>query len=204
MKTTRFAAIALMSFVAACAGEPTDPAPSTEPVAAADGVAAPNAASPTEDPAVATLLRGGDFPFSLRDSEVMADVQAQCDTEGESKAAGAARSEHVAACVKRISARAAGEGLSFTPLDNGRLHFLSYVEKNGKRATHIEAELSVKAYEPGIVELVEVEVLEGPELPPGVRLLLEVVGEDTIAQDKQPGAHPRTGGKRLVFHRSAR
>ena len=39
--------------------------------------------------------------------------------------------------------------------------------------------------------------------PPGAPVL-EVVDEDTLAMDKQPGAHPRTGGKRLVFHRQAR
>lgn len=203
MKTTRFAAIALISVVAACAGEATEPAPPTEPAATEEGAAPPNADA-TEDPAVATLLRGGDFPFSLRDSGVLADVRARCETEGETKAAGAARTEHVAACLARISEQAAGEGLLFTPLENGRVHYLSYVHENGKRATHIEAEVSVKAHEPGIVELVDIEVLEGPELPPNARIFLEVVGEDTIAMDKKPSAHPRTGGTRLVFHRSAR
>lgn len=190
MKIQHTAVVALFSLITACAGEP---APSD---------AAPDPAAEAVDPAVSTFEKGGDFRFALADSAVLADVKASCATEAQAVSDARARADSAASCLQRITDAAAGEGIEITPLGNGRLHYLSYFHEDGKRMAHIDAELSVRSHEPGILELTDVDVKVGPKLPPGA-LFIEVVDGDTLAMDKQPGGHPRTGSKRLVFHRSA-
>jgi hypothetical protein len=206
MKTHHAAIIAICSFVAACAGEPTDSQPTPSPADAPEASDTAEAASqPTEettlDP-VATLQKGGDFRFALEDSAVLADVRKKCESAPAEKSDSDTASP-VEACMKRIAESAKGEGVAFEPLGEGRVKYVSYTHEDGKRVTLIEAELSLKEVEPGIVEFVDGKVITGPELPPGTRIFVEVVDENTIAMDKQPGAHPRTGSKRLVFHRLA-
>ncbi len=199
MKTQTFVVAAFVSFVAACAADPveTPPAEGTEDTREE---AAPSAS----DPAVLTLLRGGDFRFSLRDSAVLAGVEKLCGVEAEGSEGETARAAQRASCLERYAAEAAGEGVELTPLEDGRLRYVSYGHEAGARVVHIDARVSVAPFEDGVVELTDVEVTTGPKLPPGARLLVEVLDGGSIAMDKQPGAHPRTGDKRLVFHRSAR
>lgn len=144
------------------------------------------------DPAVATLMKGGDYRFSLDDSAVAADVERRC-----------AEAPAPASCLAEIRAAAAGEGIALSPLDGGRLRYVSYAHENGERIVLIDGDIALRPLGDGIVEIVGIELRVGKMPPEGVRLLLEVVDDDTIAMDKIPGAHPRTGDKRLVFHRQA-
>jgi len=180
-------ALIATSLFACNADDPTPTAP-TEP-AAADAQQAPEATNA----ALATLVKGGDFHFALEDSEVLQMFEDKCAGEKDPEA-----------CLDEIRRTSEGEGVAITPIEGNRIHYLSYVTENGERKPHIEAKMTVAPTdEPGIVELVDGETIVGPELPPNAHVLIEVVDDDTIAMDKALG-HPRTGGKRLVFHRAAR
>ncbi len=182
MKNLTCALIA-MSLFACAADDPAPVAEQTTPAAQADAPAT----------AMATLLKGGDYQFALADSEVLALVKGKCAEQAEPEA-----------CLDAARAEAEGEGVLIEGLGGDRVHYLSYVTVNGERTAHVEANVTVAPTdEAGIVELVDPEVIRGPKLPPNARILIEVVNEDTIAMDKALG-HPRTGGKRLVFHRAAR
>jgi hypothetical protein len=155
---------------------------------------APLAQSPADGRAetVAAFARGGDFRFSLEDSQVLADVERKCAATGAPDA-----------CLAEIRHEAAGEGVEIAPLGDDRIRYVSYAHENGERVVLIDGDARVVPVEEGIVELLPANMRVG-KVPPNARLLVEVVDDDTIAMDKQPGAHPRTGGKRLVFHRQAR
>lgn len=146
----------------------------------------------TADAAATFATKGGDFRFVLDESEVLADVEKKCADAAEPTA-----------CMKEIRATAAEEGLEFIPLDNGRVRFVSYGVENGERAIYVDAELTLVPLGDGIVHMIPERLLAGKAPPEGVKLLLEVVDGDVIAMDKR-GGHPRTGGKRLVYHRRAR
>ncbi|MCA9622522.1 MAG: hypothetical protein KC731_26045 [Myxococcales bacterium] len=192
----RSIALALSCLLAtACATEPTsDDRPQ---VGDAAGQSAPEQATPSENrtaSAVRVLERGGDFGFSLRDSAVADQVRARCEARGASQ---------VEACIEEMIASAAGEGVAFSPAGDGLTRFVSYAQEEGERVILIEALVRFEDLGDGLVEIRGERLLKGPKLPLDTRLLIDVVDEDTIAMDKQPGAHPRSGGARLVFHRSA-
>jgi hypothetical protein len=155
--------------------------------------APPEAAETAVDPALVMLARGGDFRFSLDDSAVLPQLERKC-----------AAAPAPASCLAEIRASASQEGVAIEPLGHGRIRYLSYGSEDGERAVYIDAELSVKPAGDGIVEMAVERIHLGKAPPPDARLLVEVVDDDTIAMDKQPGAHPRTGGTRLVFHRLPR
>lgn len=183
MKNLICALITATSLFACAADDPAPTAEQTTPAAAADAPAG----------AMATLLKGGDYRFALADSEVLALVKDNCAAQPDP-----------AACLETARSEAKGEGVLVEGLGGDRVHYLSYVTVDGERKPHVEANVTVAPTdEDGIVELVDPEVLVGPELPPEARILIEVVDDDTIAMDKALG-HPRTGGKRLVFHRAPR
>lgn len=139
--------------------------------------------------ALDTLLKGGDFRFALAESAVVAKVRAGCEA-----------SPDVDACMDEVAAEAAGEGVRITPLGADRVRYLSYVHEDGEEKIHLEAEARVVAVEPGIVAFVDPSASTEP-LPEGAHVLVEVVDDDTIAMDKVPGTHPRSGDARLVFRR---
>lgn len=183
MKNLICALIATTSLFACAADDPAPAAEQTTPATHAD----------PPDSAVATLLKGGDYRFALADSEVLSLVKGTCAEQPDPEA-----------CLQAARVEAEGEGVQIEALGGDRVHYLSYVTAGGERRAHVEANVTVAPTdEPGIVELVDPEVIRGPELPPQARILIEVVSEDTIAMDKALG-HPRTGGKRLVFHRAPR
>jgi hypothetical protein len=151
------------------------------------------AVSETGDDAVATLARGGDFGFAFDESEVYAKFQQKC-----------ASAPLPDACMAEIAAQAATEGLEFKPLGDNRVRFISYGEDEGKHTVYIDAELTLKPLGDGVLEMVVDRIHAGKRPPADAQLMIEVVDGNTIAMDKMPGAHPRTGGTRLVFHRAAR
>lgn len=191
MKKHSYVLVLGLTLAAGCAddGPPVTNVPEEGP-AVADAPPAAHPDAPAD--AMAIVTRGGDFRFSLDDSQVKADIERKC-----------AATAAPAACLAEVQAEAAGEGIEIAPLDGDRVRYVSYTHENGERVVLLDGDARVVPVEPGIVELVPGDMRVG-KAPPNARLLLEVVDEDTLAMDKQPGAHPRTGGKRLVFHRQAR
>lgn len=194
MTTTRtFLFCALTILAASGCADDAAPAPEVLPAVA------PKAArehDPSEG-ALATVLAGGDFPFALAESAVWATLKEGCATEPPT---GQSREQ----CMERVRAEAAGEGLRLTPLGADRVRYLSYVHEDGQEKVHIEREARVVPVEPGIVAFVDPEADLSQGLPEGAHVLMEVVDDDTLAMDKVPGRHPRTGEARLVFHRASR
>ncbi len=161
------------------------------------------ASEPLRAQAVERFLRGGDFRFALADSQV--DLEARCQAQlKEASTPG----NDVDACKTRLTEAAAKEGVQITSLGDDRIRYVSYSHEDGKRVVLIDAETTVKAFEAGVVQLVDGKMIAGTMVdkqpPPGTRLLIEVVDENTIAMDKNPTADPRNGGMRLVFHRTER
>lgn len=210
MKTLSFSIPALVvasSLLTACSADdgasPPDVSPAEAP--AANGL--------SDDDAASTLLEGGDFRFSLADSGVHEILRKRCEQDPAAMdgpgtaAADATHTDKVKVCLANAEVSSKGEGVSFTPEGGNRMRFISYAHENGEKKVLIEALVTITPYEPGIVELTDGEVII-PKLPPEQlpkgRLLIEVVNDTTIAMDKFPGAHPRTGGARLVYHRAAR
>ncbi len=199
--------VAACSLLTACSADDGASAPDVSPAEA------PASNELSEDGAVSTLLRGGDFRFSLADSGVHEILRKRCEEKPsamdgpEKTAPDATHAEKVKACLANAEVSAKGEGVSFTPEGGDRMRFISYAHENGEKKVLIEALVTISPHEPGIIELTDGEVifpkLPPEELPKG-RLLIEVVDDTTIAMDKYPGAHPRTGGARLVYHRASR
>lgn len=189
-KTTLMLLAAIFPFAAACS-EAETPVTSEQPSAKTDGR--------TADAGDAALQRlvseGGDFRFAFRESAVYAKLKAQCD-----------QADDAASCMAEYEQSAAGEGIRITPIEGLRVRYTSYATDDaGQRKTLLEAEVTLSAVEPKIFELTAAKMLvpENAEPPPGQRFFIELVDEETMAMDKVPGAHPRDGGARLVFHRAA-
>lgn len=124
MRSAKLLSLALLVAVTGCKKEepppppplpveatPVPPAPPPEPVPvaaeASPAVPVPEAASPTVVPRD-VLGSGASFQFVLRESsEVLAKVTAGCTAEGKGDAAAAE------ACVARIEAQGANEGIRF-------------------------------------------------------------------------------------------
>lgn len=180
-KNAHFLIVALV-LVGGCAAEETPSTPAE---------AAPAAELAAPDDPLAAL--GGDYAFSLDDSGVKGALERKC-----------AAAEAPGPCFAAVRDAAAGEGVEILRLAGDRARYLAYGHEDGERVVHVDAEVALRWVGDGLVELTPERVDVGPPLPPGARLLLEIVDEATIAMDKAPGAHPRTGGQRLVFHRRAR
>jgi hypothetical protein len=153
----------------------------------------PEATEAVTDGAATLAASGGDYRFALAESAVLPDLEKKC-----------AASKQPSACMDEIRAEAAGEGLEITPISGNRVRFVSYATEAGKRVVLIDGEVTLKALGDGIVQMIPERIDVGKAPPADVQLLLEVIDADTIAMDKAPGGHPRTGGKRLVFHRETR
>jgi hypothetical protein len=192
MKPICTALIATLFFACSTADPETADRPQPSE-AQAPTEAAESATTDAPDDAVATFLQGGDYRFALEDSAVLTVIEGKCS-----------RTPEPEACLATAKREASGEGVAITPLGGDRVRYLSYVHEGGEQKTHLEAITRVVATEEeGIVQLVDGEVIVGPQLPDGAKVLIEVVDDDTIAMDKALG-HPRDGELRLVFHRSPR
>ncbi len=140
----------------------------------------------------AMITAGGEFGFDLDASTTaLASVTAGCAAEADPPA-----------CLRKIRAQAAGEGLRLVVVDADHTRFESFGREGEANVIYLAAVLAIDHVKASTVHAHATTPLTGTELPKDTKALdnvaIEVVDRDTIAMtdsDSEKG--------RLVFRRRA-